>query len=159
MEDLLFGNKEHIDAWQECARAVVVFLFGLVTVRAVGRRIFGQWSTLDFIISVIAGSALGRVLTGGAPLFATLAACALLMGVHWALAHYAARHKLFATVLEGRAVTLAENGLLDEAEMLRHNITASDLAQALRQQGCETLGEAKRVTLEPSGTISVLPRT
>lgn len=158
MEDLVFGSKEHINAWQECARALVIFPYGLLMIRLVGRRIFGKWSAIDFVVSIIVGSALGRVITGGAPLVATLAACTLLMLLHWALAHYATRHKAFAWMLEGGAVTLAEKGEPDREQMRAHNITQADLDEALRAKNVEEVSETRLVTLEPSGKISALPK-
>jgi uncharacterized membrane protein YcaP (DUF421 family) len=158
MEELIFGSKEHINAWQECARALVIFPYGLLLIRLVGRRVFGKWSALDFIISIIVGSALGRVMTGGAPLLATLAACTFLMALHWALAHYAARHKFFSWILEGSAVHLAEHGKLDHRKMLAHNITVADLDEALREKGIEEVSETKLITIEPSGKINVVPK-
>lgn len=49
---------------QDCARAVLVFICGLVLVRIAGRRVFGQWSALEIVVSIIIGSNLSRALTG-----------------------------------------------------------------------------------------------
>lgn len=82
----LFGPQGHPLWWQECARAALIFAYGLALVRIAGRRVFGKWSALDIIVSVIVGSNLSRALTGSAPLFGTLAATTLLMALHWVLA-------------------------------------------------------------------------
>ena len=78
----IFGAMLDLSWVQECARAVLVFAYGLVLVRIAGRRVFGKWSALDIIVSIIVGSNLSRAMTGGAPLWGTLAATTLLMGLH-----------------------------------------------------------------------------
>ena len=42
----LFGAKDHVSLFQECARAVLIFFYGLVLLRLSGRRTFGHWSAL-----------------------------------------------------------------------------------------------------------------
>ena len=77
--DAVFGITPHITWTQECARAVVIFVYGFAIVRFVGRRVFGKWAALDIIVSVIVGSNLSRALTGSAELWGTLAATTLWM--------------------------------------------------------------------------------
>lgn len=152
----IFGSQHSLSWAQECARAVLVFVYGLVLVRLTGRRVFGKWSALDIVVSIIVGSNLSRTLTGGAPLPGTLAATTLLMGLHWIIAHLAARVPLVSRLVEGAPIVLAENGAHDAAIRKRHGVTEADLAESLRQSGLEAPAEAKRVTLEPSGRITVL---
>lgn len=154
--DVIFGTREHINAWQECARALVVFPYGLLVVRLVGARIFGRWSALDFIVSIIVGSALGRVLTGSGPVGATLAAVTLLMALHWGLARLAARYRPFSRIVEGTPVVLASGGRLVEGRMTENNITKADLAEALREKGVDDVSQTRTIVLEPSGSINVV---
>lgn len=159
MEDFLFGTKEHINAWQECARALLIFPYGLLLIRLVGRRVFGKWSALDFVVSIMVGSAMARTMTGGAPLGATLAAVTLLMGLHWALAHLAARRRIFSMILEGSHTVLAKDGQLNDAQMRTHNITKADLNEALRDKNVKDVADTTLISVEPSGKITVLPKT
>jgi uncharacterized membrane protein YcaP (DUF421 family) len=154
----VFGHKNDLDAWQECARAVLIFAYGLLLVRVAGRRIFGKWSALDIVLSIIIGSNLSRALTGGAPLGGTLAATTLLVALHWLLAQLSARVPAVSHVLEGRSILLARNGERSERDRMWHAISHADLDEALRQSGVGKPEEAERITLEPSGKITVLKR-
>ena len=84
--EFVFGSTGHISWWQECVRAIAIFAYGLILVRLAGRRIFGRWAALDIVVAIIIGSNLSRALTGNAPFGGTLAACALLVALHWVLA-------------------------------------------------------------------------
>lgn len=155
----LFGVMSHLSLRQECARAVLIFFYGLLLLRLTGRRTFGHWSALDVVMSIIVGSALARALTGSAPLPGTMAAAAVLALLHWLLARGVARSRRLAHWIEGEPVVLMDHGRIDPAACLRHMISESDLAEALRQQGIADVGHAENVklmTLEPSGRISVI---
>jgi uncharacterized membrane protein YcaP (DUF421 family) len=152
----IFGETGDVTAFQECARAVLIFFYGLAMVRLLGRRIFGKWAALDIIVSIIVGSNLSRALTGNAPLLGTMLATTVLMAVHWVLAHAAARRSALSHAVEGRSIALAKDGALDPEIMKRHAVTEADLNEALRQASIETVDKTRRITLEPSGKITVV---
>lgn len=157
----LFGVMNHLSLGQECARAVLIFLYGLLLLRLTGRRTFGHWSALDVIMSIIVGSALARAMTGSAPLPGTMAAAAVLALLHWLMAHCVARYPALGRWIEGAPVVLMQDGRVNEATRLRHMISQSDLAEALRRQGIDgtaDVSNVKAMTLEPSGRISVIRR-
>lgn len=154
--NLVFGTNSSLDWWQECARAIVVFCYGLALVRIAGRRAFGKWSALDIIVSIMVGSNLSRALTGGAQLGGTLVATTLLMGLHWLLAQAVARWRLWAHLLEGKSIELARDGVEDRAALLLHSISEGDLREALRQSRVEAVSDTRLISLEPSGKITVL---
>lgn len=151
----VFGATEHVGLLQECARALLIFTYGLLVVRVAGRRVFGKWAALDIIVSIIIGSNLSRSLTGNAPLGGTLAATTLLVGVHWILAHLAARFHAVSHLVEGKAVELGDADGRPEIRR-RYAVSEADLNEALRQAGIERVEDARKLTLEPSGKISVL---
>ncbi len=154
----LFGPQGHITWWQECNRSVVVFFFGLALVRISGRRVFGKWSALDIVVSIIIGSSLSRAVTGSAALGGTMAASAAMMALHWVLAHVAAWSPRFARIVEGKSIELARDGRTDRDALLRDAITRNDLLESLRQSGVADVESARRVVLEPSGKITAVKK-
>lgn len=152
----VFGETRHVEWWQELPRAAVVFVFGLILLRLSGRRTFARWSALDIIVSIIMGSCLGRALTGSAPLGGTLLAMALLALLHWLLARAASRSVSLARLIEGGPAILGRSGQLFGLEMRRHNISDADMQEALRKDGVESAAKTRQITLEPSGTITIL---
>ncbi len=156
MMETLFGSAGHLTWWQECDRAILIFFFGLALVRTAGRRVFGKWGAIDIIVSIVIGSNLSRALTGGAELFGTLAATALVMALHWLLSHAAARSPWLAKVVEGRMIELGKSGGIEKSSMTAHAISQADLDEALRQEGVEHISDTRLITLEPSGKITIL---
>lgn len=152
----VFGGPAPIGWAQECARATLIFFYGLLLVRLAGRRVFGKWAALDIIVSIIIGSNLSRALTGNAPLFGTFAATTVLFALHWMLAHAAAHFAPLSLILEGQAVTLVEGGRPRSGALHRNAITEPDIEEALRGSGLTDLGQTRLLMLEPSGKITVL---
>jgi uncharacterized membrane protein YcaP (DUF421 family) len=156
LSDIFGPAQGSLTAAQECARAVLIFVYGLALVRLAGRRVFGKWSALDTTVSIILGSNLSRALTGSAALWSTLAASTLLMALHWLLARAAARWVSLSHLLEGRAVRLGEAGRMDPGTLVSNAVSDADVNEALRGAGLEHPSGARMIVLEPSGKISVL---
>jgi uncharacterized membrane protein YcaP (DUF421 family) len=157
----LFGTKDHVEWGQECARAVLIFFYGLVMLRLSGKRTFARWSAIDIVISIMVGSSLSRALTGSAPLPGTLAAVAVLVALHVALAWAVAHNETLSALIEGRSAILSRDGRLDERARKHHMISLRDLDEALREHGIDgraALAETSKLELEPSGHISVIKR-
>jgi uncharacterized membrane protein YcaP (DUF421 family) len=155
----IFGGEDHLGFAQECARALLIFFYGLLLLRLSGRRTFVHWSALDLVISIIVGSALARTMTGSAPLLGTMAAAAILTALHVIVGHATARSPFLARIVEGHAVKLAQDGRIDHELCRKHMISDSELAGALRQQGVDGdsgLENVKLMMLETSGKISVV---
>lgn len=157
--ETIFGvgaqTTTHLEWWQECTRAVLIFAYGFILVRLAGRRIFGKWAALDIIVSIIIGSNLSRAFTGQAPLGGTLLSTTLLIGLHWLLAHAAARSPRASLLLEGSMIELVHDGTREPTTLVRQAISEADLNEALRAAGLARLAEAQLIALEPNGKISV----
>jgi uncharacterized membrane protein YcaP (DUF421 family) len=156
MLDQIFGPTGQISWTQECARAAVIFVYGLAVVRLAGRRVFAQWTALDIIVAILTGSTLSRALTGNADLVGTLAATSLLFVLHGVVSHASARSVIASRWLEGGAVRLGANGRIDKAAMRRNAISAAALDEAMRTAGISDPAHASVIVLEPSGRISVI---
>ena len=155
----VFGVQNHLTTPQEAARAVLIFSYGLALLRISGPRMFGHWSALDIVISIMVGSALARAMTGGAPLAGTMVAAAVMAVLHVTLGYGVARYQVLARIFEGKAVTLVDHGRIDHRARRRNKISEADLREALREHGID--GEAKIdnvkvMTLEPSGKLSIV---
>lgn len=154
--DDIFGTTSPLSWTQEMARATLIFIYGLVLVRVLGRRVFGKWAALDIVISIVIGSNLSRALTGNAQLWETLFATTLLLVLHWLLSHAVARSPWLSRMLEGKAVVLGQGGSVEDEKLRRHAVSDADLAEAIRKVGIADAVESELIVLEPNGNISVV---
>jgi uncharacterized membrane protein YcaP (DUF421 family) len=150
----VFGGTGELTWLQECARAALIFFYGLFLFRIAGRRAFAKWSALDIIVSIVVGSNLSRALTGPVPLGGTLAATTLMMFLHWLFAKLAARSSSFSRLVEGSSVQLAQAGAVAREVLVKHAVSDADLIEAVRSVGLDDTSKTRVVI--PSGKISVL---
>ena len=144
--------------WQMSARAALIFAFGLILVRAAGKRVFGKWTAIDIVLSIVIGSNLSRALTGAAPFVETLIATAVLVLLHSLLIAASVRWPRLGHMLKGRGVRLVRDGEVDHAALRRHGIGEQDLQEALREAGLDDASKVREAYLERNGDISVLKR-
>ncbi|HEX8568908.1 MAG TPA: YetF domain-containing protein [Caulobacteraceae bacterium] len=153
---LIGKHGQDITWWQMSLRAVVIFLFGLVLVRAAGKRVFGKWTAIDIVLSIVIGSNLSRALTNNAPFEQTLIATAVLVALHSVMIGAAVRWPALGHLLKGRGVPIVKDGAPDEQAMRRHGIGEQDLEEALRDAGLEDASKVRVAYLERNGDISVV---
>lgn len=143
---------------QACARATVLFFFGIVCMRITGRRSFSGLSPLDVFIAIVIGSNISRVMIGKVPVVPSLCATVLIALMHRLLALATVQSSALGLFLKGRPKVLVRNGAAIPAALRRHNVSKEDLEEALRLGGLEKVEEAKLVTFERGGKISVIAR-
>lgn len=149
----LFGGAPPISPAQECARAVLVFFYGLVLFRLAGRRAFARWSALDIVVAIVSGSNLSRALTGQAALGGTLAATTVLVVLHCLVARAAARCARVSRLVEGLPVEVVKGGARTTAA-LRYGVTEIDADEAARAAGHGDARSVATMMLEPSGMLT-----
>jgi uncharacterized membrane protein YcaP (DUF421 family) len=142
---------------QMSARAVVVFIAAIVIIRVGDKRFMGRHTALDVMLGIIFGSIVSRAISGNAPFFPTLAACLVLVIVHWIINAIAFRSHGFGLLVKGRVHQLVIDGEIDWRAMRHTQITERDLAEALRSRGyADDLDQILSAFLERSGKISIL---
>jgi uncharacterized membrane protein YcaP (DUF421 family) len=159
LRTLIGPNEGDATAGQLCARAVILFVFGIAYIRIAGRRTFSQASPLDIVVALIVGSNLSRAMTGKAPFWPALAATLLLVVLHRVFAMLTLRWSWLATVMKAEPVVLVRDGVEDRQAMLRHGIGEMDLSEGLRLQNVEKTEDVRLAMLENSGRISVVPKS
>lgn len=155
---LIGEDAGHIAWWQMTNRAIIIFAYALIIYRVAPRRSFAQLSAADIVLTVILGSSLSRALTGNAPVLPTLAATAVLVGLHAGLALLAPRSRLVSRVVKGRSVTLVKDGRPDWPAIRRLHLGEHDLMEHLRLNGLKSMEQVEEAHIERNGRISIIKK-
>lgn len=145
-----------IELYQVVARAVVVYVAGILIVRVGKSRVIGRVTSLDIILGFILGSLLGRGITGHAAMSDTLVASATLVATHWLLTIISCRSHKAGILLKGSPVLLVDNGKVLLDAMHSAHISGHDLEEGLRLHGIESFADVKVAYKERNGEISVI---
>lgn len=143
---------------QLCARALLLFFYGVLCMRIAGRRSFSSLTPFDIFIAIVVGSNISRVMTGDIPVLGALAATMVVVILHRVMAMATMRSNWLARFVKGKPDILVRDGVIDESALRRHGVSHDDLAEALRVKGMEKPEDARLVTFERGGKISVIAR-
>ena len=140
-------------------RAVVVYGFLLVALRIAGKRELAQMTSFDLILLLVISNAVQNSMNAGDnSLTGGIVSAVTLVAVNWLVAWATWRWRPIERFVEGSPVRVVTDGRVHSGTMRRELLTLAELRSALRKQGVASIGECKRVTLEPDGTLSVVRR-
>lgn len=137
-----------------------IYVFLILMIRLVGRRMLAQLSALDFIVMILLGSAVETAMVGASTsLLAGLVAASVLLVSNRLLTIVMLRSKRLRHFVVGGPVLLVHNGALLRPRMRRLGFTEADVLEALRERGIQDLTDINSAVLEADGRINVVPRT
>jgi uncharacterized membrane protein YcaP (DUF421 family) len=150
------GAPARLTLLQMSLRAALVFVVAVLLVRIGSKRFMGGSTPLDVLLSVVLGAVVSRGINGSAAFGPTLAASAVLVGMHAGTAWLARRWSFLEWLVKGSSQTLVRDGQPQRDAMRRANVTLDDLQEALRLHGVERFEQVRLARLERNGDISVV---
>lgn len=157
--DRLLGLERDIadvDAGQMALRTVIIYGASLLVIRLGSKRFLSQASAFDVVVAIMLGSIMSRAINGSAPFLPTIASGAALVALHWGFGILAVRTSFFGGLVKGEPRVLIKDGVVQDKEMRRAQLTTQDLEQALRLHSRQSdPAKIRRAYLERNGRISV----
>ncbi|WP_218242219.1 DUF421 domain-containing protein [Comamonas fluminis] len=145
--------------WEFVIRGVAVYLFLLVFLRITGRRQTGQYAPFDLVLLLILSNAVQNSMNAGDnSLIGGLVSASTLIACHALLSHLSYRYPSLRHIIDGKPKVLIHSGAVQQELLKQEQITADDLAAALRANGCLNAHEVERATIETNGQITVVLR-
>lgn len=143
--------------WQGATRAFIVYILSLAIVRIGRNRLLGRSTSLDIILGIMLGSILSRGINGAAPMGSSLAAGFVLVVLHRLIAELTFRIPILSFLINGRSVSIIENGRIEMENLKRNSISERDLEEEMRLNGnVANPNEIRSARLERNGEISVV---
>ncbi len=140
-------------------RTVILYLLIVALMRLTGKRQIGQLELTELVTAfMISELASYPISNNSIPLFYGVIPAVTLVCLEVFLSYISIKSRSFRKVIAGSALALVKNGKPDQAQMNRARITLEELISAMRMAGISHLSDVGYAFLEPSGTISVLPK-
>ena len=141
-------------------RPVIVYVFLIVGLRLAGKRELAQLNPFDLVVLLTISNTVQNAIIGNDnSVVGGLIGATTLLVVNYLVVRWTFRHPKVERLVEGTPTVLIDGGILDEAALTRELITRDELASAARKQNYLSLEDVSRAVLEPSGTLSFVPRT
>ena len=145
--------------WEFVLRAIAVYVALLLMVRLSGKRSVGQFTPFDMILLILLGTAVQNSLIGeDVSLLGGLLLAGTLIALNHAVGWITARSRRLHALIEGVAVKIIEDGVLDKDRLRNEGVSEMDLDEALRRAGLEHVSEVRRGWLETDGHITLIKK-
>lgn len=152
---MFIGSEPPLFFLEIVARTCIVYVYSLVLIRWVGGRGIAQMSTVEFLLVIALGSAVGdSMFYPDVPLLHAMLVITAVVAINKILDVLIYRYQPVEKVIDGRTAEAIRDGVII-VETLRHaKIGRSGLFESLRQAGFGNLGEVRQAYLETSGRFS-----
>jgi uncharacterized membrane protein YcaP (DUF421 family) len=142
---------------QVCARLVLVLLTALILFKLAHKRFMARKTAFEYVLGFMLASILARAVNGSAPLFPSIAAGFLLVGLQWLITRLACKFDSWEWLVKGRTKLLIEDGRLNREAATASDLSIEDIMEDLRLEAkTENLADVRLAKLERNGEISVL---
>jgi uncharacterized membrane protein YcaP (DUF421 family) len=151
-----FGTSDlSISLLEKILRPAIVYLFLVVALRAVGKRILAQLNPFDLIVLLTLSNTVQNAIIGNdTSLTGGIVGAAALLGVNAVLVRMYYRgagveHKM----LEDQDIYLIRQHQLQEEALRRLQINVGELTARAHERGFDDLHDVETAVLYPNGTI------
>lgn len=139
-------------------RALIAYVYLLVTTRASGKRVVSQATPFDLLVSLIIGDLIDDALWGEVPLakFGAAAASIVLCDL---VVRFAAHHSdAFHRLVDGQPTVVLRDGVEDREALRGEQLNEDDLAHLLRLQGVDDWKDVHLGIVEHDHEVSAILR-
>jgi len=153
---LHFGASDlGISVAEKIVRPVVIYLFLVLLLRAVGKRMLAQLNPFDLVVLLMLSNTVQNAIIGNdTSLSGGLVGAVALLGINAVLVRFYYRgagveHKM----LEDQDVYLMRGHQLQEGALRKLHINLGELTARAHERGFDDLHEVETAVLYPNGTI------
>ncbi len=153
---MVFGDQPPLYFVEIVIRTLIIYAYSMLLLRWLGSRTIGQLSTIEFLLVIALGSAVGDpMFYPNVPLLHCLAVITLVILFNKGLDVLVARVRKTERFIDGPPVEIIRDGIVDHEHL--HNILLgqAEFFQQLRLKGVTDIGHVYRAYLEPNGLLSV----
>ncbi|MBB4016489.1 uncharacterized membrane protein YcaP (DUF421 family) [Chelatococcus caeni] len=142
-------------------RGIAIYFVLLIVLRLSGRRSLAQATPFDFVLLLIIAETTQQALLGDD--FSMINAILLIITLFTtdvALSYVKQWSPRAALLMDGAPTVLISRGQPDAEALRRARVSVEDVLEAARQKhGLQRLEEIEFAILEPSGSLSIVPKS
>lgn len=157
---LLWGQGEDLNIQQMALRGIVIFLIAYLLLRIGGKRIFGKKSAFDYVIIIVMGSVLARVVVGASPFWPAFAASLIMVLLNRLFSMLCAWSSKLNRYLNGSPVLLYVDGNVLWDHLRKVSLTFEELNESLRlEMQMNDFENVEQAFMETNGRISFIVKS
>lgn len=141
-------------------RTLIIFLTVLLVIRLMGKRQIGEMQPFELVVTlIIADVACVPMSDITIPLSYGIVAIFCIFATHTLITFLNRKSLKLRKIFSGKPVIIINKDGIDFDEMVKQNMTISDLEESIRSQNCFSFEEIEYAILETNGNLSILTKT
>lgn len=157
---MLIGDEPPLFLLEIVVRTLIIYIYTLALLRWLGSRTIGQLSTVEFLLVIALGSAVGDAMFyPDVPLIHALLVITLVVLANKALDILITRSKTAGRVIDGKPRSVIVDGAFCTEFLGSTSMGTIEIMQLLRERGVEHLGQVSRAYLESDGNLTAFLAT
>lgn len=155
LQRMLWGDESPLFALEIIVRTLIIYGYTLVLLRWLGSRTVGQLSTVEFLLVIALGSAVGDAMFyPDVPLLHAMIVVTVVVVANRILDELIRKSPRAERLIDGEPYEVIRDGVLSTRFLKHGPISREELFQRLRENGIEQLGEVKRAYIEKDGHLT-----
>jgi uncharacterized membrane protein YcaP (DUF421 family) len=156
LQRMLIGDESPLFLLEIVVRTLIVYVYALLLLRWLGSRTIGQLSTVELLLVIALGSAVGDAMFyPDVPLVHALLVVTVVVFANKGLDMLIARFKHAERIIDGEPEEVISNGVICKPFLTSTSLGISELFQQLRERGVEHLGQVDHAYIEANGRLTV----
>lgn len=156
LKRMLVGDEPPLFLLEIFVRTVIIYAYTLLLLRWLGSRTIGQLSTVEFLLVIALGSAVGDAMFyPDVPLIQAMLVVTVVVGANKLLDVMIDRSVRAERLLDGKPREAIRDGVIVRDFLNGGSVSRHELFQELREAGIEQLGEVRRAYIEKDGKVTV----
>lgn len=145
-----------MDLGRIAVRALIAYIYLLVTTRASGKRVVSQATPFDLLVSLILGDLIDDALWAEVPMVKFGVAAGTVFLCDLVVKFFAHRSDAFEQLVNGAPAVVLRDGVEDGEALRREQMNEADLAHLLRLQGVDDWKDVHIAFVERDHQVSVI---
>ena len=152
----MFTLDDSVFWLEKILRPIIVYVALILLLRIFGKRELGQLNPIDLVVILSLSNTVQNAIIGedNSVVGGLLGAVALL-GINHFVAFLKFKNSNIETIIEGKPITLIENGEINQKAISREFMTREDLDVIAHNEGFEDAAAIEKCILDPNGSVLV----
>lgn len=152
---MFFGDDPALFYLEIVVRILIVYVYALALIRWVGGRGIAQMSTVEFLLVIALGSAVGdSMFYPEVPILQALLVITGVVVINKVLDVLIFRSPVVEQIVDGATAEVVRDGVLDISTLRTQKLGQSELFEGMREAGFTNLGQLRCGYMETSGRFS-----
>ncbi len=156
LKRMLIGDEPPLFFLEIAVRTAIIYAYTLLLLRWLGSRTVGQLSTVEFLLVIALGSAVGDAMFyPDVPLLQAMLVVTVVVVANKLLDLSISKSRHAERLLDGKPREAVRDGVVARRFIDENWMSLYELFQELREEGIEHLGEVRRAYIEKDGRVTV----